>query len=56
MIERVNVLETLKDVRELRPFLAGAGQSSKGRGTAAKRRPAVKIAARPARKQAVKKK
>ncbi|MDP1536413.1 MAG: MmgE/PrpD family protein [Burkholderiales bacterium] len=52
IIQRVNALEALKDVRELRPFLAGAGGGVK---TAIRKR-AVKKAAKPARKKSVNKK
>jgi len=51
IIRRVNDLETLKNVRELRPFLARAAGGAK----AAKRKRSVKKAAKPARKKAVKK-
>jgi len=51
IIRRVNDLETLKNVRELRPFLARAA----GGANAAKRKRSVKKAAKPARKKAVKK-
>jgi hypothetical protein len=52
VIQRVNALEALQDVRELRPFLAGAKRGAKS----PKRKPAVKQAAKPVRKKAVKKK
>ena len=52
IIERVNALESLKNVRELRPFLAGA----KGGARTAKRKPAVKKAVKTASKKKVTKK
>jgi len=64
IIQRVNALEALKDVRELRPFLARAGHSGshqrvKARGSAASkatRKSAAKRSVKPAKKKAVKKK
>ncbi len=55
IIQRVNALEALKDVRELRPFLAGAGGGVK---TAIRKRAVKKAAkpAKPARKKSVNKK
>lgn len=52
VIARINALESLKDVRELRPFLAGAGGGVK----TVMRKRALKKAAKPARKKAVTKK
>lgn len=58
VIQRVNDLEALKDVRELRPFLTqGTPARKKGRGASAKvqGKTAVRKAVKPAKKKVVRK-
>ncbi len=56
VIQRINALESLKDVRELRPFLAHAGRASSGGRRTAGDRSVSKKKTKSAQKRAAKKK